>query len=124
MRDVRLHASSARARNAVLSALNNLRLPPNLTKVDMVTTFSTTFRIILPDTLDLARHNAPGPRIDECELDALDALLIASSSRRPYSGCFPWSRGLRRGGREAGIAIGTAALVVRTGTTGTVRSDI
>jgi len=74
MRDVRLHASSARARNAVLSALNNLRLPPNLTKVDMVTTFSTTFRIILPDTLDLARHNAPGPRIDECELDALDAL--------------------------------------------------
>ncbi|KXX74678.1 hypothetical protein MMYC01_208270, partial [Madurella mycetomatis] len=81
-RDVRLQASSARARNAVLTALDNLRPPPHLTKVDMVAAFSTIFRIILPDTLDLSRRDLSGPRVDECELDALDALCTKLKERQ------------------------------------------
>jgi hypothetical protein len=73
-RDMRLQASSARARNAVLTALDNLRTPPHLSRVEMVAAFSTPFRIILPDTLDLSRRDAFGSRVDECELDALDSL--------------------------------------------------
>ncbi|KAL2127209.1 hypothetical protein VTI74DRAFT_11105 [Chaetomium olivicolor] len=73
-RDVRIQSCSARARNAVLTALDNLRLPPHLSKVDMVATFSTAFRIVLPDTLDVSRRDIPGTRVDECEVDALDAL--------------------------------------------------
>ncbi|KAH6649676.1 hypothetical protein F5144DRAFT_479232 [Chaetomium tenue] len=73
-RDVRLQASSARSRNAILTALDNLRTPPHLSRVDMVAEFSTSFRIVLPDTLDLSRREVSGPRVDECELDALDSL--------------------------------------------------
>lgn len=81
-RDVRLQASSARARNAVLTALDNLRVPPHLSKVDMVAAFSTAFRIILPDTLDLSRRDLSGARVDECELDALDALCTRLKDRQ------------------------------------------
>lgn len=73
-RDVRLQASSARSRNAILTALDNLRTPPHLSRVDMVAEFSTPFRIVLPDTLDLSRREVSGFRVDECELDALDSL--------------------------------------------------
>jgi hypothetical protein len=73
-RDVRLQASSARSRNAILTALDNLRTPPHLSRVDMVAAFSTSFRIVLPDTLDLSRRDVLGSRVDECELDALDSL--------------------------------------------------
>ncbi|KAK4041039.1 hypothetical protein C8A01DRAFT_15198 [Parachaetomium inaequale] len=81
-RDVRLQASSARSRNAVLTALDNLRTPPHLSRVDMVAAFSTSFRIILPDTLDLSRRDVAGPRVDECELDALDGLCAKLKERQ------------------------------------------
>lgn len=82
IRDVRLQSSSARARNAVLTALDNLRMPPHLSKVEMVATFSSTFRIILPDTLNLSCHDVRGSRVDECELDALDALCTRLKERQ------------------------------------------
>ena len=81
-RDVRLQSSSARSRNAVLTALDNMRTPPHLSRVDMVATFSSSFRIVLPDTLDLSRHDGAGPRVDECELDALDALCTRLRERQ------------------------------------------
>ncbi|KAL2024840.1 hypothetical protein VTK56DRAFT_5661 [Thermocarpiscus australiensis] len=81
-RDVRLQSSSARARNAVLTALDNLRIPPHLSRVDMVAAFSNTFRIILPDTLDLSRRDMSGPQVDEGELDALDALCARLKDRQ------------------------------------------
>lgn len=81
-RDVRLQSSSARSRNAVLTALDNIRTPPHLSRVDMVAAFSTSFRIVLPDTLDLSRGDGAGPRVDECELDALDALCTRLKERQ------------------------------------------
>ncbi|KAK4237234.1 hypothetical protein C8A03DRAFT_16216 [Achaetomium macrosporum] len=81
-RDVRLQSSSARARNAVLTALDNLRTPPNMAKIDMVATFSAAFRIVLPDTLDPSRRDDAGPRMDECELDALSALCTRLRERQ------------------------------------------
>ncbi|KAK4124222.1 hypothetical protein N657DRAFT_594909 [Parathielavia appendiculata] len=80
--DMRLQACSARSRNAVLSALDNLRIPPHLSRVDMVAAFSSSFRIILPDTLYLSRPDVAGPRVDECELDALDALCTRLKERQ------------------------------------------
>ncbi|KAK4156395.1 hypothetical protein C8A00DRAFT_12647 [Chaetomidium leptoderma] len=81
-RDVRLQSSSARSRNAVLTALDNLRTPPHMSRVDMVATFSTSFRIILPDTLDLSHRGVAGSRLDECELDALDAFCTRLRARQ------------------------------------------
>ncbi|AEO67779.1 uncharacterized protein THITE_2050653 [Thermothielavioides terrestris NRRL 8126] len=81
-RDVRLQAASAKARNAVLTALDNLRTPPGTSKVDMVAIFSTTFRTILPDTIDLSSRDVSEPPVDECELDALDALCTRLRERQ------------------------------------------
>lgn len=44
--------------------------------------FSTTFRIILPDTLDLSRRDMSEPRVDEFELDALDNLVTRLKDRQ------------------------------------------
>lgn len=81
-RDVRLQSSSARSRNAVLNALDNLRMPSHLSKVDLVATFSATFRIVLPDTLDLSRRDSAESHTDEIELDALEALCARLNERQ------------------------------------------
>lgn len=73
-RDVRLQSSSARSRNAILRALENLRLPAHLPKPDLVAAFNSTFRIILPDTLDLAPEDPADYDLEELELDALEHL--------------------------------------------------
>jgi hypothetical protein len=79
-RDVRLQSSSARTRNAVLHALEYLRMPSHLSKIDLVATFSDTFRIILPHTLNLGRR---GPsESDECEIDAIDLLCAKLNDRQ------------------------------------------
>jgi hypothetical protein len=65
-----------------LTALDNIRTPPNLSRLDMVASFSCAFRIVLPDTLDLSRHDGAGSRVDECELDALDALCTRLRERQ------------------------------------------
>lgn len=79
-RDVRLQSSSARTRNAVLQALDNLRMPDHLSKFDLVATFSDTFRIILPDTLNLARQGSSDS--DDFEIDAIDLLCTKLSDRQ------------------------------------------
>ena len=89
-RDVRLQASSARSRNAVLRALDALRLPAHLPKQHLVAAFNSTFRIILPDTLDLAPEDpvfdSDASLVDGTddldELDALDALARRLSERQ------------------------------------------
>ncbi|KAK0669782.1 hypothetical protein QBC41DRAFT_319272 [Cercophora samala] len=81
-RDLRLQSSSARSRNAVLSALDTLRVPSQFSRVEMVATLSTIFRIVLPDTLDLSRHDTAGIRTEELELDALDALFARLAARQ------------------------------------------
>ena len=44
--------------------------------------FSTTFRVILPDTLDLSSRDISEPRVDEFELDALDNLVTRLKDRQ------------------------------------------
>ncbi|KAK0714276.1 hypothetical protein B0T21DRAFT_67442 [Apiosordaria backusii] len=81
-REMRLQSCSARSRNAVLTALDTLRVPPQFSRVEMVATLSAMFRIVLPDTLELSRHDTAGPRVEEFELDALDALFTRLAARQ------------------------------------------
>lgn len=80
-RDVKLQTSSARSRNAVLHALEHLQMPSHLSKMDLMATFSDTFRVILPDTLNLSRRPSE-TRTDENEIDAIDALCAKLSERQ------------------------------------------
>lgn len=45
-------------------------------------TFSDTFRIILPDTLNLSRRNSVERRGDENDIDAIDALCMKLAERQ------------------------------------------
>lgn len=79
---MRLQTSSARTRNAVLHALDNMRLPGQLSKADLVSTFSETFRIILPDTPSLVRRSSTGSQGEETEMDAIDSLCAKLTDRQ------------------------------------------
>ncbi|KAM7220817.1 hypothetical protein V8F06_003886 [Rhypophila decipiens] len=82
-RDTRLRSASGRSRNAILQALDYLRMPPSLSKLDMVAAFSATFRIVLPDTPDFsAQPLADSRALDEHELDALDSLCVRLKQRQ------------------------------------------
>lgn len=80
-RDVRLQSSSARTRNAVLRTLENIRLPHHLSQLDMISTFSDTFRVVLPETLNLGRSSLDG-QADESDVDAIDALCARLNDRQ------------------------------------------
>jgi hypothetical protein len=79
---VRLQSSSARTRNAVLHALENIRLPPYLSKLDLSTSFKETFRVILPDTSNGERRPSSGSHVDETEQEAIDILCARLSDRQ------------------------------------------
>ena len=81
-RDVRLQSNSAKTRNAVLHALDNLRMPPHLSKMELFETFSETFRIILPDTPNLVRRNSSESPVDENKIDAIGALCARLNNRQ------------------------------------------
>jgi hypothetical protein len=81
-RDVRLQSSSAKTRNAVLHALENLRLPPYLSKSDLLSSFSEIFRVILPDSSNTERRPSSGSYIDEVEQEAIDTLCTRLSDRQ------------------------------------------
>lgn len=66
----------------MLRALENVRLPPHLSKSDLVATFNSTFRTILPDTLDLASDDSSDGSVDDFELDALDQLGARLTERQ------------------------------------------
>ncbi len=82
-RDFHLQSSSARTRNAVFHALENMRLPPHISKLDLVSTFSEIFRIILPDTPNLVRRSSSESQVDdESEMDAIDSLCASLIERQ------------------------------------------
>ncbi|KAG9233713.1 WD domain-containing protein [Amylocarpus encephaloides] len=84
-RDIRLQASSARTRNAVLHALENMRIPGHLSKADLISSFSETFRIVLPETPSLVRRISSSSHMDERETDAIDALCVRLGDRQVLS---------------------------------------
>lgn len=81
-RDVRLQSSSARSRNAILQVIDSMQLPSSISKTDLVVSFSSMFRIILPDTLDASTREAADLSIDELEIDAIDNLCTRLSERQ------------------------------------------
>jgi hypothetical protein len=81
-RNVGLQSSSTITRNAILRALDHLQMPPHLSKLDLVATFSDTFRIILPDTPNLLRRNSSESHADDGEMDAIDALCERLNDRQ------------------------------------------
>jgi hypothetical protein len=80
-RDVHLQSTSAKTRNAVLHALDNMRMPPHLSRMELIATFSETFRIILPDTPNIVRRNSSESLVDENEIDAIEALCARLNDR-------------------------------------------
>lgn len=81
-RNFHLQSSSARSRNAVFNAVESLRLPSHISKMEAMSTFSDIFRIVLPDTLQLSRRDSADSRTDESEMDALDALYAKLTDRQ------------------------------------------
>jgi hypothetical protein len=78
---MRLRTDAAAAREAVIAALDNLRLPMNLSRSEMVSIFAADFRTILPDT-GLHGWDAHGPGPDDGDLDALEALATRLTDRQ------------------------------------------
>lgn len=78
---MRLQVTSAKTRNAVLQVLEYIHMPQHLNKIDLIGTFADIFRIILPDTLNIARRDSSDSD-DEHESDALDALCVRLSERQ------------------------------------------
>jgi hypothetical protein len=74
--------SSAKTRNAVLNALDNMQMPLHLSKLDLVIMFCEIFRIVLLDTPNLARRNSSEGQLDENEMDALDAVCVRLNDRQ------------------------------------------
>lgn len=73
-RNMRLHATSATSRNALLTALDQVRIPNHLAKVDMLATFNATFRVVLWDTLDLSRVDSQDVEADPAAVEAVVSL--------------------------------------------------
>ncbi|KAL9111011.1 MAG: hypothetical protein Q9227_004444 [Pyrenula ochraceoflavens] len=80
--DVRLLTSSAKTRNALLRAVENMRLPPQLLKEEMIASLAYNLRMILPDTVTLPQAEASIYQIDENELEALDTLCTQLEGRQ------------------------------------------
>lgn len=80
-RDFGLFSSAAMTRDAVLDCLENMRMPPQFAKKDLIASFSDAFRVILPDTLS-ARRESTDFVFEDVEFDALDALCQKLSDRR------------------------------------------
>jgi hypothetical protein len=81
VRDVNLQSTSVATRNAVLKSLDNLRIPQRLAKVDLVASFSETFRIILPDTPVPELRNSSKSQAEENETNAISALCSRLHAR-------------------------------------------
>ncbi|KAH3019392.1 hypothetical protein KXW60_006137 [Aspergillus fumigatus] len=67
--DPKLERASKSSRDAVLHALNRIRLPPYVSAGHLIPMISEDFRVILPDTPSLGQH-----RRDRNTVDALEAL--------------------------------------------------
>ncbi|KAJ3489895.1 hypothetical protein NLG97_g5902 [Lecanicillium saksenae] len=81
-RDAHLRQSSLESRNAIFAALQNLQIPSQFSKVDVVASFNSWFRLIFSDTPDLANLNLDEQNTSECIADALDELSERLAQRQ------------------------------------------
>ncbi|GIK07553.1 hypothetical protein Aspvir_003219 [Aspergillus viridinutans] len=65
--DPELERASKSSRDAVLHALNRIRLPPYVSAGHLIPMISEDFRIILPDTPSLVQHRHDGNMVDALE---------------------------------------------------------
>ncbi|GFG11912.1 hypothetical protein IFM61392_07142 [Aspergillus lentulus] len=65
--DPGLERASKSSRDAVLHALNRIRLPPYVSAGHLIPMISEDFRIILPDTPSLVQHRHDGNMVDALE---------------------------------------------------------
>ncbi|GFF60150.1 hypothetical protein IFM51744_10193 [Aspergillus udagawae] len=65
--DPELERTSKSSRDAVLHALNRIRLPPYVSAGHLIPMISEDFRIILPDTPSLVQHRHDGNMVDALE---------------------------------------------------------
>ncbi|PGH32631.1 hypothetical protein GX50_04545 [[Emmonsia] crescens] len=81
-RNPQLQAVSSETRNAVLTALDNIKLPHHFSKADLIASFSDDFRVVLPNTPNVTTRDSSESDDDEHVADALDALCQNLSCRR------------------------------------------
>lgn len=65
--DPKLERASKSSRDAVLHALNRIRLPPYVSAGHLIPMISKDFRVILPDTPSLGQHRRDGNTVDALE---------------------------------------------------------
>ncbi|KAK2778674.1 hypothetical protein FQN53_001727 [Emmonsiellopsis sp. PD_33] len=80
LRNTQLQATTAETRNAIFTALDNIKLPHHLSKTDLISSFTDTFRIVLPDTHNVASKE-PSESDDDNIGDALDSLCAKLENR-------------------------------------------
>jgi len=83
-RNLYLQSSSARVRTAILRCLDNMQLPPNFSKDDMVVQFTELFRIVLPGAGEEGPQNAVALQVHD---DALDILCARLDERQLLHRC-------------------------------------
>ncbi|XWW92697.1 hypothetical protein V2A60_000622 [Cordyceps javanica] len=80
--DRQLRQSSLASRNAVFEALQDLQIPAQFSKADVVASFNAYFRLILWDTPELSTLGFDEPKKGEYIADALDELSEKLSQRQ------------------------------------------
>ncbi|KAM3462732.1 hypothetical protein MY5147_004998 [Beauveria neobassiana] len=80
--DEQLFRHSLASRNAIFAALQNLQIPSQFSKVDVVASFNAYFRLILWHTPDLAHSSLNECSRGEYVPDALDELTERLTQRR------------------------------------------
>ncbi|KAM3512939.1 hypothetical protein MY11210_003422 [Beauveria gryllotalpidicola] len=80
--DEQLFRHSLASRNAIFAALQNLQIPSQFSKVDVVASFNAYFRLILWHTPDLAHSSLNESSRGEYVPDALDELTERLTQRR------------------------------------------
>ncbi|KAG5291948.1 WD domain-containing protein [Histoplasma ohiense] len=85
-RNPHLQAMSSETRNAVLAALDHVKLPHHLSKADLIASFSDGFRVVLPNTPNVTTQNSSeSDDVDENVADALDAFCQRLGCRQLIS---------------------------------------
>lgn len=81
-RDVSLPAGSMKTRNAILTSLDKLKMPSYISKMEVLTMFSESFRIVLPDTLSATSRTPSDALYDNSAVEALKAFCLSLSQRQ------------------------------------------